>query len=104
MDDLLITSKNFTKIQYVIDALKLKFENTDVRECAVYSYHGMSWDYTTPGGVKVIAEGLTDNLLMWSNIAGLRYTLAARYLFGTSDAVKLSVQHAQRFHSGVDTL
>ena len=104
VDDLLITSENLSLVEEVINALKLKFENTEVHEGPVFSYLGMSWDFSTVGQVKVTAEGFIEDLLKWADIEGVKDTPAASYLFDTRDATKLSVEDTKWFHSGVAKL
>ena len=93
-------------MEEVIDALKLKLENTEVHDGPVFSYLGMSWDFSTVGQVKVkvTAEGFIEDLLKWADIEGVKDTPAASYLFDTRDATKLSVEDAKWFHSDVAKL
>jgi hypothetical protein len=104
VDDLFITCKSLDMIKEVEDMLTARFNNIEMHEGPVHSYLGMSWDFSVPGEVKVTADGYTRDLLMWADVSGTVLTPAANHLFDIRDAVKLSPDDAEWFHSGVAKL
>ena len=104
VDDLMVTSKDLSMVQEVIDTLKSKFQNIEIHDGPVHSYLGMSWDFSKPGEVKVTAEGYTEDLLKWADIDDVMPTPAASHLFDVRNSQKLSVEDSKWFHSGVAKL
>jgi histone deacetylase 1/2 len=104
VDDLMVTSKDSQMIDEVMNTLKTKFQGIEVHDGPVFSYLGLSWDFSIPGEVKVTADGYTEELLRWADITGTAQSPAAYNLFDTRDVDKLDPDKAEWFHSGVAKL
>ena len=81
------------------DKFRAEFKHIEILEGPVYSYLGMSWDYSVPGEVKLSMEGFIADLIKWSEIEGTAASPAANHLFDVRDAEKLSKDKADLFHS-----
>ena len=99
VDDLFITSQELSLINELEDKLRAEFKHIEIHEGPVYSYLGMSWDYSVPGEVKLSMEGFIADLIKWSEIEGTAASPAANHLFDVRDAEKLSKDKAELFHS-----
>ena len=105
VDDLFISSESLSLIEELENMLKERFgADLQVHEGPIFSYLGMTWDYSVPGQVKVTMRGFIDDLLTWSGISGSVQTPASTFLFTTRDSPKLSKNEMERFHSAAAKL
>ena len=104
VDDLFIASQNLSLITELESLLKSEFKSIEIHEGPIYSYLGMSWDYSVPGEVKVTMEGFIGDILKWSEVEGTVLTPAAQHLFDVRSSEKLPPDKAEFFHSATATL
>ena len=104
VDDLFISSAELSLITELENKLKSEFKQIEIHEGPLYSYLGMSWDYSVPGEVKVTMEGFIADLMKWSEIEGTVLTPAANHLFETREAEKLPTDKAEFYHSAAAKL
>ncbi len=100
VDDLMITCKQAQVIDEVVAAITEVYKEVKVKRGAVHSYLGMTFDFTTPGQVKVSQEGYVQDLMQAYNVTGRAQSPAGENLFAVNDeATKLSKSDAEAFHS-----
>lgn len=104
VDDLMVTSVNPRMIDEVMQVLTSRFEGIEVHDGPVFSYLGLTWDFSVPGEVKVTADGYTEELLKWAEVTGTAQSPAANHLFDIRDTDKLAPDKAEWFHSAVAKL
>jgi hypothetical protein len=98
VDDLMITCKQAQVIDEVMAAITEVYKEVKVKRGAVHSYLGMTFDFTTPGQVKVSQEGYVQDLMQAYSVTGRAQSPAGENLFAVNDeATKLSKSDAEAF-------
>jgi hypothetical protein len=102
VDDLLVTCENLKTIDSFGAYLDSQYPQTTVRRGKVIDYIGMTFDFSTPGEVKVTMDNCVDDLLSGCGVETTRVTPAAACLFDVrDDAPKATADEAKWFHSHV---
>jgi hypothetical protein len=82
VDDMIITSKNESMINSLIEKLKQRYtEGITIHDGPVVSYLGMTFDWSKPGEVSVTQEGYISDMLRDSGVEGFAKTPAADNLY-----------------------
>jgi hypothetical protein len=102
VDDLFITCVNKKAVDDLIDSLTQKFKEIKRHKGPVYSYLGMSLDFSVAGKVSITMNGYTDDLLNVFEVKGHAATPALSNLFEVREnATRLDEEMSQIFHSRV---
>ena len=105
VDDLLVTCECVEEIDTLVKHLRETYKTIKVaRGDGVYSYLGMTMDFTVTGQVIITMRGYVQQLLSSLGVAGAVTTPASLHLFDIRDS-KLLVDHDKdEFHSVVAKL
>jgi hypothetical protein len=105
VDDLFITFKRKSSIQWFIDLTKSKFHSITIHDGPIVPYLGMKFDFTSKGKVRISMEGYIIATLRTTNITEFSKHPASLHLFTVrEDAIKLTEADKVHFHSMVARL
>jgi hypothetical protein len=106
VDDFLITTQKNTSMDDLLVELKAAFIDVTVHRERVLSYLGMTFDFSTPGKVRICMLGYLEEFLKdHSHVVGIASTPASNKLFDVDDASQvLGPDQAKMFHTSVARL
>jgi hypothetical protein len=90
VDDLKFSSVSSSDLDDFEAYMESCYDNITWRRGKVLDYVGMTFDYRTPGEVRVTMDNATDSILEGCGVDTPRATPAASTLFETRDTVKLA--------------
>jgi hypothetical protein len=104
VDDLFISCKDKSVIDGVLNALRKKYVEVQCKEGPIYSYLGMTFDFSKKGEAKVTMDGYTDEVLKVCEVKGVVATPALPHLFEIRESELLPNDLREEFHSRVAKL
>jgi hypothetical protein len=105
VDDLMVTSRSESNLECFDQHLRRKYPEVKMHRGLVLNYVGMTFDFRTPGEVRVTMDNCTEDILRTSGATKTKPTPAASTLFDIRpDAVKATVEEAKYFHTHVAKL
>ena len=105
MDDIKITCADPLGVEETITALTNRYKTITVKRGMVHSYLGMTFDYSTPGKVRITMSKYVMSMLDEYHVTGSAATPASSNLFEIdSESEPLTTERAEIFHSRVAKL
>ena len=101
VDDLLVTCVNHSNIESFKTYLKAEFPEIRVDSGKVISYIGMTFDFTTPGEVRVTMDNCVKDIISSCGVTVPRATPAASVLFDVRETCKATEAESKWFHTHV---
>lgn len=102
VDDLLVTSKSATSIEWLIELLTRTYKEVTVSRSKVVNYLGMALDFMVAGEVKVTMAHCIDGILKRCVVNSTAATPATQWLFRTrDDQPKATAEGSTWFHKHV---
>jgi hypothetical protein len=106
VDDLFITCKNLTSIEWVIARLRKAYKTlTEQVGGTVHNYLGMTFDFSKIGEVSVDMQHYIKECMETYEVQGKNESPASEHLFTVrADAALLTAELSEKFHSRVAKL
>ena len=105
VDDIKITCADPLGVEETITALTDRYKTITVKRGMVHSYLGMTFDYSTPGKVRITMSKYVMSMLDEYHVTGSAATPASSNLFEIdSESEPLTTERAEIFHSRVAKL
>jgi hypothetical protein len=102
VDDLLITCVDESIIESVVSSIEAQYKTITLHTGKVHSYLGMTFNFSTPGKVKVSMEGYVRDIISLCDVTGKAATPAGTDLFIVDPtSPKLEEKSREIFHSTV---
>jgi hypothetical protein len=102
VDDLMVTSVSKNQLDDFHAYLNSVYPETSSKHGSIVSYLGMSFDFTTPGEVRVTMDNCVQDILQSCGQVSAKPSPAASTLFYVrEDAVKATEEQRKQFHTSV---
>ena len=105
VDDFLITTQKKANMDRLLAELKSAFVDVTVHREKVFSYLGMTFNFSEPGKVRICMDGYVQDFLKDNEVSSSSPTPASNKLFEIDSTSKpLDVNQAKHFHTSVARL
>jgi hypothetical protein len=104
VDDLMITSETKELLNDTIKFLERQFKGLTATVGKVHSYLGMTFNFETPGEVKITTERYINEIMTENNVHGSSTVPASNDLFDIVESPELDEKRKATFHSVVAKL